>query len=59
MAEVRLTLRANINREVASTALMTLGGLVNHYRRTELLAENKTDKTQNDVPGLPPEVDTS
>jgi integrase len=40
------TMRANINREVAPTALMTFGGLVNHYRQTELLAENKTDKTR-------------
>jgi site-specific recombinase XerD len=39
-------LRANINREVAPTALMTFGDLVNHYRQTELLAENKTDKTR-------------
>jgi integrase len=40
------TMRANINREVAPTALMTFGDLVNHYRQTELLAENKTDKTR-------------
>jgi site-specific recombinase XerD len=40
------SLRANINREVAPTALMTFGDLVNHYRQTELLAENKTDKTR-------------
>jgi len=40
------TMRANINREVAPTALMTLGDLVNHYRQTELLAENKTVKTR-------------
>jgi hypothetical protein len=39
-------MRANINREVAPTALMTFGDLVNHYRQTELLAENKTDKTR-------------
>ena len=40
------SLRANINRQVARTALMTFGDLVNHYRQTELLAENKTDKTR-------------
>jgi site-specific recombinase XerD len=40
------SLRTNINREVAPTVLMTLGDLVNHYRQTELLAENKTDKTR-------------
>ena len=40
------TMRANINREVAPTVLMTFGDLVNHYRQTELLAENKTDKTR-------------
>lgn len=39
-------MRVNINREVAPTALMTLGDLVNHYRQTELLADNKTDKTR-------------
>jgi integrase len=40
------TMRANINREVAPTALMTFGDLVSHYRQTELLADNKTDKTR-------------
>ena len=40
------SLRANINREVAPTALMTFGDLVNHYRQTELLADNKTEKTR-------------
>src|SRR6267143_6548647 len=40
------SLRANINRQVARTALMTFGDLVNHYCQTELLAENKTDKTR-------------
>jgi len=40
------TMRANINREVAPTALMTFGDLANHYRQTELLADNKTDKTR-------------
>jgi site-specific recombinase XerD len=40
------SLRANINREVAPMALMTFGDLVNHYRQTELLAENKTEKTR-------------
>ena len=39
-------LRANINREIASSALMTLEALVDHYRQTELLAENKTEKTR-------------
>ena len=40
------TLRANINREVAPSALMTFEALVDHYRQTELLAENKTEKTR-------------
>jgi len=40
------SVRANINREVAPTALMTFGDLVNHYRQTELLADNKTEKTR-------------
>ena len=40
------SLRANINRQVAPTALMTFRDLVNHYCQTELLAENKTDKTR-------------
>ena len=40
------SLRANINRQVAPTALLTFGDLVDHYRQTELLAENKTDKTR-------------
>ena len=39
-------LRANINREVAPSALMTFEALVDHYRQTELLAENKTEKTR-------------
>jgi integrase len=39
-------LRTNINQDVASTALMTFGDLVNHYRQTELLADNKTEKTR-------------
>jgi site-specific recombinase XerD len=40
------TLRANINRETAHSALMTVEGLVDHYRQTELLSENKTEKTR-------------
>lgn len=40
------TLRANINREVAPSSLMSFEVLVDHYRRTELLAENKTEKTR-------------
>src|SRR5271169_2277212 len=40
------TLRANINREVAHSALMTFEALVDHYFQTELLAENKTEKTR-------------
>jgi integrase len=40
------TLRASINREVAPSVLMTFEGLVNHYCQTELLAENKTEKTR-------------
>ena len=39
-------LRANINREIAPSALMTFEALVDHYRQTELLAENKTEKTR-------------
>ena len=38
---------------------MTFGDLVNHYRQTELLAENKTDKTLLDfdqVAGLDAKV---
>lgn len=40
------TMKANINRETAHSALMTVEGLVDHYRQTELLSENKTEKTR-------------
>ena len=40
------TLRSNINRDVSPSALMTFKDLVDHYRQTELLAENKTQKTR-------------
>jgi len=40
------TLRANINRGIVPSALMTFETLVDHYRQTELLAENKTEKTR-------------
>jgi integrase len=40
------TLRTNINRDVTFSALMTFDALVNHYRQTELLADNKTEKTR-------------
>ncbi len=40
------TLRTSINRDVPFSALMTFGALVDHYRQTELLADNKTNKTR-------------
>ena len=40
------TLRANINRDAAPSALITFEVLVDHYRQTELMAENKTEKTR-------------
>src|SRR6185312_16870177 len=39
-------LRMNINRDLGTSALMTFGDLVDHYRQTELLADNKTEKTR-------------
>jgi integrase len=39
-------LRTNINRDLPRSALMTFEDLVNHYRQTELLADNKTEKTR-------------
>jgi len=39
-------LRLNINRDLSTSALMTFGDLVDHYRQTELLADNKTEKTR-------------
>jgi len=39
-------LRMNINRELTFSALMTFDALVDHYRQTELLADNKTEKTR-------------
>jgi integrase len=44
-------LRTNINRDLPGTALMTFGELVNHYRQTELLADNKTEKTRTTYQG--------
>lgn len=43
--EIRF-LRTNINRDLPRSALMTVEDLVDHYRQTELLAENKTEKTR-------------
>src|SRR5271167_3148215 len=40
------TMRMNINRDVTFSALMTFETLVDHYRQTELLADNKTEKTR-------------
>jgi hypothetical protein len=39
-------LRMNINRDAAITSLLTFQALVDHYCQTELLAENKTEKTR-------------
>jgi integrase len=39
-------LRTNINRDLPVSALMTFEDLVDHYRQTELLADNKTPKTR-------------
>ena len=39
-------LRMNINRNLTFSALMTFEALVDHYRQTELLADNKTEKTR-------------
>jgi len=39
-------LRMNINRNPTFSALMTFEALVDHYRQTELLADNKTEKTR-------------
>lgn len=40
------TLRTNINRDLPGSALMRFEDLVDHYRQTELLADNKTTKTR-------------
>jgi site-specific recombinase XerD len=40
-------LRTNINRDLPRSALMTFEDLVKHYRQTELLADNKTEKTRS------------
>jgi integrase len=40
------SLKANINKKREIPALMTFEDLVDHYRQTELLAENKTKKTR-------------
>jgi integrase len=39
-------LRTNINRDLPMSSLMTFKDLVDHYRQTELLADNKTEKTR-------------
>lgn len=39
-------LRMNINREAQITPLVTFQALVDHYCQTELLADNKTEKTR-------------
>jgi integrase len=39
-------LRMNLNREVRIAPLLTFQALVDHYCQTELLAENKTEKTR-------------
>jgi len=39
-------LRTNINRDVTFSPLMTFETLVNRYRETERLADNKTEKTR-------------
>lgn len=39
-------LRNNINADSPRSALMTFNDLVDHYRQTELLADNKTEKTR-------------
>jgi hypothetical protein len=40
------SLKTNINKKRELSALMKLEDLVDHYRQTELLAENKTEKTR-------------
>jgi len=45
MNEIHM-LRMNINREIQNASVVTLQALVEHYCRTELLAENKTEKTR-------------
>jgi integrase len=40
------TLRTNINRDITFPVLMTFEAIVDHYRQTELLADNKTEKTR-------------
>lgn len=40
------TLRTNINRIPGRSALMTFEALVDHYCQTELLADNKSEKTR-------------
>jgi integrase len=45
MNEIHM-LRMSINREIQNTSVVTLQALVEHYCQTELLAENKTEKTR-------------
>ena len=40
-------LRTNLNHDSPRSALMTFKDLIDHYRQTELLADNKTEKTKN------------
>src|SRR5438105_14940161 len=39
-------LRANINRNIEYPVVTTFGALVDHYRQTELLTDNRTEKTK-------------
>jgi integrase len=41
------SLRTNINRDFPRSGLMTFEDLADHYRQTELLADNKTVKTRS------------
>lgn len=41
------SLQTNINRDFPRSALMTFEDLADHYRQTELLADNKTVKTRS------------
>jgi hypothetical protein len=51
--------RTNINRDFQRSALMTFNDLVEHYRQTELLADNKTEKTRTHILGLSQKLDSS
>ena len=43
------SLKTNINKKRELSALMKLKDLVNHYRQTELLAENKTERPEQRI----------